>query len=127
MRRFLRPIPLALVALCGLALCGFAPRAADISSKTYLDEVRYLASPELKGRATGSPELEKAAQYIAGLFKSFGLKPADGKNFEEAFPVTLGAHDGPGTRFHYRLPEQTRNLNPVDDFAPIGFSSKGTF
>ena len=54
MKRLLRPIPL--VALCALAVWG-----ADISSKTYLDEVRYLASPELKGRATGSPELEKAA------------------------------------------------------------------
>src|SRR5580693_1433571 len=118
MRRFLWPIPLALA----ITLWG-----ADISSKTYLDEVRYLASPELKGRATGSPELEKAAQYIAGLFKSFGLKPADGKNFEEAFPVTLGAHDGPGTRFRYREPEETRNLNPVDDFTPIGFSSNGKF
>jgi hypothetical protein len=118
MRRFLWPIPLALA----ITLWG-----ADISSKTYLNEVTYLASPELKGRATGSPELEKAAQYIAGLFKSFGLKPADGKNFEEAFPVTLGAHDGPGTRLRYREPEETRNLNPVDDFTPIGFSSNGKF
>jgi aminopeptidase YwaD len=128
MRRFLWPIPLALLALCGLGLFG-----ADISSKTYLDEVRYLASPELKGRATGSPELEKAALYIAGLFKSFGLKPADGKSatslssYEEAFPVTLGAHDGPGTRLRFREPEETRNLNPVDDFKPIGFSSNGKF
>ncbi len=128
MRRFLLPIPLALVALTGLTLWS-----ADISSKTYLDEVRYLASPELKGRATGSPELEKAAQYIAGLFKSFGLRAADGKSatslssYEEAFPVTLGAHDGPGTRFRYREPEETRNLTPHAQFTPIGFSSNGKF
>jgi hypothetical protein len=118
MRRFAWLIPPALA----IALYG-----ADVSSQKYLDEVRYLASPELKGRATGSPELEKAAEYIAGLFKSFGLKPADGKNFEEAFPVTLGAHDGPGTRFRFREPGGSRNLNPVDDFTPIGFSSNGKF
>src|SRR5271155_5271211 len=86
MRRLLWLIPLAV-------------SAADVSPQTYLAEVRYLASPELKGRATGSPELEKAAEYIAGLFKSFGLKPADGKNFEQAFPVTLGAHLGSKNSF----------------------------
>jgi aminopeptidase YwaD len=122
MRRFLWPIPLALGVALSVALWG-----ADISSKTYLDKVRYLASPDLKGRATGSPELEKAALYIAVLFKSVGLKPADGKNFEEAFPVTLGAHDGPGTRFRYREPEETRNLTPHAQFTPIGFSSNGKF
>src|SRR5258708_11884960 len=68
--------------------------AADISSQNYLDDVKFLASPELKGRATGTPELEKAAEFIAARFRSFGLKPVDGKNFEQAFPVTLGAHDG---------------------------------
>src|SRR5271155_1696797 len=114
MRRLLWLIPLAV-------------SAADVSPQTYLAEVRYLASPELKGRATGSPELEKAAQYIAGLFKSFGLKPADGKSFEEAFPVTLGAHDGPGTRFRYRVPDGTRNLTPKAQFTPIGFSSNGKY
>src|SRR5580692_9817594 len=98
----------AAFALPFAAALAFAP--ATISPLTYLAEVTYLASPELKGRATGSPELEKAAGYIAGLFQSFGLKPADGKNFEEAFPVTLGAHDGPGTRLRYREPEETRNL-----------------
>ena len=53
MRRLLCLIPLGLIPL--------AVSAADINSKTYLNEVTYLASPELKGRATGSPEIEKAA------------------------------------------------------------------
>ena len=49
--------------------------AADVNPDAYLAHIKYLASPELKGRATGSPELEKAAAYIAGQFQSFGLKP----------------------------------------------------
>ncbi len=72
---------------------AFAP--AQISAQEYLAHIRYLASPELKGRATGSPELEKAASYITGQFKSFGLKPADGKNYELPFTVTINAHLGP--------------------------------
>src|SRR5271154_418772 len=129
MRRLLWLIPLALgVGSLGIVLWPVALWAADVSAVTYIEEVRYLASPELKGRATGSPELEKAAQYIAGKFKSFGLKPADGKsaeavlNFEQPFPVTLGAHDGPGTRFRYREPLGTAALKPADEFTPIGFS-----
>jgi Peptidase family M28/PDZ domain/PA domain len=117
-RRFLWLVTLTFV----VCLC-----AADISSQNYLDDVKFLASPELQGRATGSPELEKAAAFIAGKFRSFGLKPADGKDFEQAFPVTLGAHDGLGTRFRYRWPERTATLNPVTDFTPIGFSSSGKF
>src|ERR1043166_10292596 len=51
--RILRLIPPAFAVL--------TLSAAEISPQAYLDHVRYLASPELKGRATGSPELEKAA------------------------------------------------------------------
>lgn len=111
MRRFLWLIPLAV-------------SAADISSQTYLEEVRYLASPDLKGRATGSPELEKAAQYIAGLFKSFGLKPADGKNFEEAFPVTLGAHLGPKNQMR-AIGDDTDAEMPRSAYQPFSFSASG--
>lgn len=112
MRRFLFLIPL--VAL-----------AADISPDAYLAHVRYLASPELKGRATGSPELEKAAHYIANQFRSFGLKPADGKNFEVAFPVALGAHMGNRNRLKFKDPEAPHALAAGKDFVPFSFSSSG--
>ena len=56
--------------------------AADITPQSYLDHIKYLASPELKGRATGSPELEKAASYIAAQFKAAGLKPGGAKKRE---------------------------------------------
>jgi aminopeptidase YwaD len=117
LKRILWLVPLALVA----NLC-----AADISSQNYLDDVKFLASPELRGRATGTPELEKAADFIAAKFRSFGLKPADGKNFEQAFPVTLGAHDGPGTHLRYKWPERSVVVNS-SQFTPIGFSSSGKF
>src|SRR5579871_3096832 len=99
--KLLQRAPLS-VLLYSLALSAAAYGAqASIDPNKYLDEVKYLASPELKGRGTGTPELEKAAAYIAGEFKSFGLKPADGKAFELEFPVTLGAHLGPDNSFKY--------------------------
>ncbi len=47
---------------------------ASIDPNVYLDEIKYLASQEMRGRATGSPELEKAAHYLAGQYRSFGLQ-----------------------------------------------------
>src|SRR5277367_266262 len=79
-----------------VALIPILALAADVDPRLFLAHVRYLASPELKGRATGSPQLEKAASYIAGQFQMFGLKPLEGKDFEQAFPVTIGATLGPG-------------------------------
>jgi len=35
-----------------------------------------LSSKEFEGRGTGQPGADKAAAYIADLFKKFGLKPA---------------------------------------------------
>jgi hypothetical protein len=112
MRRFLWLIPLAV-------------SAADINSKTYLTEVTYLASPELKGRATGSPEIEKAADYLVGLYKSFGLKPPDGKSYEQAFPVTLGAHMGTGNSLSWSSGDRMLVATETEE-QPFSFSSSGT-
>ena len=106
-------------------LLPVALSAADVSPQTYLGDVKYLASPELKGRATGSPEIEKAARYIASQFKSFGLKPPAGTDYEQAFPVAIGAHLGPGNRMHYSAPGENATLAPERDFVPFSFSSNG--
>ena len=92
--------------------------AADVNPQTYWDEVKFLASPAMKGRATGSPELEKAANYIAARFQSFGLQPADGKSFELAFPVSMGATLGSNNHLEWGDAPQ-----PVQ---PFSFSSSGT-
>ncbi len=94
--------------------------AANVDPDLYLAHVRYLASPELKGRATGSPELEKAAHYIAGQFRSFGLKPV-----ELAFPVALGAHLGRKNQLKFKEPGENRTLASGKDFLPLSFSSSG--
>lgn len=92
-------VTLALAALSPLALAAL--NVPDIDAKLYLDDVKYLASPELKGRATGSPELEAAGAHIAGLFERFGLKPVDGQNYELAFPAEIGAKLGSGNAFSF--------------------------
>jgi hypothetical protein len=108
-----------------IATGAFAAPPPVIESRNYVSEVSYLASPALKGRYTGSPELETAAAYIANQFKSFGLKPADGKDFEQPFTVTINAHLGSDN--HLRADDGGKKFDLVSgrDYVPFSFSSSG--
>jgi hypothetical protein len=107
------------LAVFATALSAQAP--ANISPDAYLAHVKYLASPELKGRATGSPELETAANYIASQFQSFGVKPVPGSTYQQAFTTTVGASLGKNT-----FEANTTALPLRDGFIPFSFSSSGT-
>jgi hypothetical protein len=69
MRSFAAAGVLALAAGAAVA----AP--ADIPSSALLEHIKFLSSDELKGRGDGSPELERAAEYIADRFRAAGLQP----------------------------------------------------
>ena len=62
--------------LLALALSSFSG-TARFQPDSYLQHVKYLASDELKGRGNGTPELERAAEYIAQQFQTAGLQPAE--------------------------------------------------
>lgn len=116
---------LALLLLTG-TLC-----AQDLSqsAQRLQDDVKYLASDELEGRGLGTQGLEKAANYIAGVFRDSGLdvKTAGGDPFQE-FEVTDGAKltepnslvlSGPdGQRIEFQL---------GTDFNVCSFGEAGTF
>src|SRR5579871_1674141 len=122
--KLLQRAPLS-VLLYSLALSAAAYGAqASIDPNKYLDEVKYLASPGLKGRGTGSPELEKAAAYIEAKFRSFGLEPVDGKSYYQAFKVTTEAKLGKDNRLSYTAGGRTIKLGFPGDFIPFNFSSR---
>ncbi len=89
-----------IVSLAGSVFAATAGDAA-FDPDRYLNHIKYLASPEMRGRESGSPELEKAAQYIAAQFKADGLKPVDGKSYLQAFEVTTSAKPGKGNRLDF--------------------------
>lgn len=49
--------------------------------------IRFLSADEMRGRDTGSPELDIAANYIATQFMAFGVLPANGTSYFQ--PVSL--------------------------------------
>src|SRR6516162_9708056 len=97
---------------------------ADLSPSRYLENVRYLASDDLKGRGDGLPELDKAAEYIASQFRLWGLRPmGDNHTYFQKFEITTGAEIGPKTTFQLN----GNNLRNNDDFVTIPFSTTADF
>src|ERR1051326_1016989 len=118
----------------GLPAAGFAAviaawaafgSTATIDSAAYLNDIKYLASPELRGRVTGSPELEKAAVFIASKYHAAGVKPVEGQSYFQPFPVTTDAQLGKSNRFRFVEGGHTIVLRFRDDFIPFNFSHTG--
>ena len=101
-----------------------ASMVASISVDRYLSQVTYLARDDMKGRGNGSPELEKAGDYIAGQFRTWGLKPAGERNtFFQNFELTVGSNFGEKNA----LSIDGTALKANEDFVPISFSSTAEF
>ena len=85
---------LLLLLLLAPALTAATPA---IDAERLIGHIKFLASDELKGRAAGSPELERAADYIAQQFKDIGLAPGgDNGTWFEPFELVAGLTAGPG-------------------------------
>jgi Zn-dependent M28 family amino/carboxypeptidase len=68
---------LALVALMGAAAAVAQPRTPPTKETSpWWAEVEALAASDTQGRQTGSAGFLKAADYVAGKFRDYGLKPA---------------------------------------------------
>lgn len=72
------PVPPTPGAATGTATAVDAAAVAEtaISPASVADQIAFLASDEMRGRDTPSPELERAASYLADQFRALGLEPA---------------------------------------------------
>ncbi len=69
--------------------------SAVITPEFMEKHIGFLASDSMKGRNTPSPELERAAEYIANELTTLGITPVNGIRFQE-------------------IPLYTKNLNQQD-------------
>ncbi len=112
-------------ALGSLALVQIA-LAQTFDAGRYIDHIKVLASPDMKGRATGSPELERAGQYIAAQFKALQLKPAPGATgYLQPFQVTTSAKIGRENHLEVTSGGAATAFEALKDFQPLNFSSSG--
>jgi hypothetical protein len=98
---------------------------ATVDPKLYLDDIKYLASPELRGRVTGSPELEKAAAFIEREYRQFGIKPVPGSPYLQPLQVTTDAALGKANHFKFSENGHAIALHFPGDFVPFNFSQNG--
>lgn len=112
----------AFLALIATALAA----AASLSSDDYISHIRYLSSPQLKGRGNGSPQLEKAARYLADHFRSYGARPVPGNDgYLQAFRLTASARLNPHSVLEYHAAGTRTQLRLQQDFVPVNLSSNG--
>jgi hypothetical protein len=107
-----------------LALAGFGA-THTFQADSYLKHVRFLASDELQGRGDGTPELNKAAAYIAEQFKQSGLLPGgeDGSFFQK-FQLNTGSRLGPGNKLTLHMGAKTFEASLKQDFIPFAFGDR---
>ena len=85
-------ISLGLVAM--LSGADIDAGLASIKADALKGHIYFLASDQMGGRDSLSPEGRIAAQYIAGFYHRAGLKPAgDNGTYFQNFPMTAGRID----------------------------------
>lgn len=111
--------------IIGALAFTFIAAAAAQPGDTGLESIRadalkghvfFLAAPEMGGRDSLSLEARIAANYLAGFFHRFGLKPAgDGGTYFQNFPMTQAFIDRAQTRLPATV-EYGNGSSTVRDF-----------
>lgn len=92
-----------------------------------LAHVRFLASEEMKGRKSGTPEYERAAAYAAAGMKECGLQPGGEKGtYFQQVPFKNWSHFEPPVRLEIVSPRR-RSYFPGRgrDFQPVPGTGSG--
>jgi len=134
MKRTLLGLSLVLGALLNLG----AQTATTPEAQRVLEHIRYLASPELAGRAPGTDGNKLAADYIEKQFRAVGLAPANAGQFQQPFTLTTGVKLGAQNSVMFDVLVERPGV-PLDqtrptkigwkmgaDYQPYGFSESRT-
>ena len=130
-RRPSRPaVALARAAALLIALTSagsWVGAASQIDPHAYLDHIKFLASDDLRGRGNGTPELDRAADYIAGRFRAAGLEPGgDNGTYYQKFELVTGLAVGPSNSLTLRrVGGSSTTLKLGTDYEPLSIAEVG--
>lgn len=89
---------------------GAAPAAYTMTTDALKGHIVTLSSDDFGGRAPGSPGEELTIQYLEGVFKEAGLKPANDGRFTQTVPlVSIETRGTPQMKFTKGDEELTLN------------------
>ena len=113
------------------ALAGADETASSSDVEAYRRDVETLAAPEMAGRGTGSPELERAGELIASRLERLGLRPAfrvGGQSvYRQPVEVRLGVTATEQSLTLVGPEGPLKGLDAGIDFNAVGFSGDGAF
>ena len=100
------------------------PAALDISAENVKRDVYFLASQDMKGRLTGTPEGRKAAEYVAGQLEAAGLVNGSrhATSFFQPFEFTARVTLAKGNDLSIAPRGRSTRYEPEKDYVPTGFS-----
>ncbi|MCU0642861.1 MAG: M28 family peptidase [bacterium] len=97
-----------------------------ISAEEMLSHVAYLASDEMRGRDTPSPELDQCAKYIANYFRSMGLEyVSSAKDNYQNFSL-LKTRLAPEQKFSMTINGVEKTYQIKEDFVPLHLAANRT-
>lgn len=99
-----------------------APINPEITAEEIQYHINYLASEELEGRMTGTPEVYKAAIYLQNEFDRYGLYPFFDQSFLQEFPFIAGIELGKNIRLAIKSDKINKELKVKTDFIPLSFT-----
>ncbi|MET0395741.1 MAG: M28 family peptidase [Longimicrobiaceae bacterium] len=84
----------ATAATAGVDSAALRQAADGITAASVREHIAFLASDAMRGRDTPSPELERAAEYLAAELRGMGLQPAgDAGSYLQRYPLRKMAPD----------------------------------
>ena len=90
-------------------------------------DVSFLAHDDREGRAPGTPGIEAAAAYIAGVFQGAGLTPAPGaQGYFQPFKIGGPAKIGKAAELALKGPGKTEFVAEKKEFTPLAIGTSGT-
>ncbi len=106
-----------------------AEHTPKFSSADFLEKVKFLASKEMKGRRTGSPEEKIYHSWIEKQFSELGLKPFEKSGYENNFSFFDGSTLGSNNKIMFLKDNQVlpTNFKVSTDWNPLAYSKAGTF
>ncbi|MBI1938909.1 MAG: M28 family peptidase [Ignavibacteriales bacterium] len=97
----------------------------QITAKDIKAHITYLASDDLKGRFTGSPEERIAGDYIKNQFSSSGLLPLFNGNFFQEFSFIESVELTDANGLSFDINGVKKPLAVKKDYITAPFSGKG--
>lgn len=121
-------IKMSVILILLIFFVGFLTQTEDpnITESEIKEHIFYLASDELKGRFTGTPEEKIAGEYIKNEFEKVGLLPAFNGGYFQEFPFIEGIELGQNNFASLIINDQKTDLKLNKEFVSASFSRKSS-